>query len=138
MSYFGPGGSPLTCQAEIENDTTDGVRRCVLDHGHYNGSSPVDWHTDCPDKNTDPEHGHRHDHGSCTTWADHADGARYAGVPAMPAEQEKKPGRTLTDLGEYTASLDIGGARLHARGPARMVAYVIRAMADAFEEEAER
>lgn len=151
MSYFGPGGKPLTCQAVIENTTSDGHRKCVLANGHYLESGPggSSWHTDCPDavgKDRPPrdnfEHSHS-EHFSCLVWADHAEGAMYADQPARDAsdaveEAINRPSRTLTDLGGYRADLVIGDMTMSVYGPGRFVAWMIKEAASAFEEEAER
>jgi hypothetical protein len=52
----------------------------------------------------------------------------------------KEPGRTLgTDIiGGYRADITIGDTGMSVYGPAKFVARVITAFADAFEEEAER
>lgn len=141
MSYFGPGGKPLTCQAVIDVSTAEGrVRRCVLTHGHYleDGPGGTSWHTDCPDaagRDDPPADHYEHNHEtSCAVWSDRADGAHYADRPAQPAE-EKQPGRAVTDLGDYDAQVMIGGATLHVRGSARLVSRVIGSFADAFEAE---
>lgn len=143
MSYFGPGGTPLICTAGLEakNDAV-AARKCVMAHGHYldDGPGGRSWHTDCEgargkDHPPDDHYEHNHDHYACVVWADHADGAFYQDRPAVPAEQGT---RSLTDLGEYRADVVIGDTKASVYGPAKFVAFVVRAVADAFEEEAER
>ncbi len=134
----------------------DARKTCVLAAGHYLvediGGGPggaESWHSDCPyvagQEHPEPDQ-HRHDH-TCFTWADYANGAHPSDVVLSdPVDEDEVPvpvavgesGRTLTDLGDYTAQVRIGGASVVTTGPARMVSAVIRAFADAFEEEAER
>jgi hypothetical protein len=134
----------------------------VLAAGHYNGPATgthlgqhamtdrESWHTDCPQvtgmNRPLDDHDHRHLGGvppeTCMVWADTADGATPSEVtvsqPDPDSEIRKGTGRTVTDLGNYEATVMIGGASMRARGPARFVAYLVREFATAFEEESER
>lgn len=61
--------------------------------------------------------------------------------PVTPAGtgETNRSGRTLAGvIQDYEATTRIGGAHVRVKGPARLVAYVIRSFADAFEEESER
>lgn len=65
-------------------------------------------------------------------WATHPDRGDEVITPAAPKTQK------INYLGDYEAQVRVGGASSTVRGPARLVAAVIRAFSDAFEEESER
>jgi hypothetical protein len=124
------------------------------------------WHTDCPnaiakrvpDKD---QHTHKHAGVSCSVWSDWASGAHrderiapgscgsdvrppldFSGTAFADSAEKVTPAVPRTQkinyLGDYEAQVRVGGASSTVRGPARLVAAVIRAFADAFEEESER
>ena len=154
---------PIACDAWIQVSTAEGrIRRCVLADGHYvEEVGDQSWHTDCPNVagQNRPLTGQDQDHPGrpCRVWADWADGAgRGPDSTTPPATRETEPdpdalpdftvpplneAAPLADLAtpeEYSAALVIGISELHVRGSHRVVANLVRAFADAFEEEVER
>lgn len=137
------------CEAWIVDRGVGPRRECVLAAGHYNekdeGAGAKSWHTDCPNVPglTYPLENHDHRHinrspDSCLTWADWAEGAHPDTANMPPATPANETGRDLTGLGDYRAQVQIGDTGMTVRGTAKIVSMVIRAFADAFEEEAER
>lgn len=139
------------CRAWIYNDASpvrDARRECVLLSGHYvaedEGAGAKSWHTDCPDAIATAypvEDRQHHDHGSsCSVWSDWASGAHPDTRIAPGSRGSQAPASPLTVdvISAYTANVQLGTTGLTVHGPARFVATVVRAFADAFEEESER
>lgn len=136
------------CGAWVPDDFSpvkDARLTCVLAAGHYveadEGAGAKSWHTDCPNvpgmMYPLEDHDHRHLGNApftCTYWSDERDGAH----PSDVAEPVAVPLFTPAITGDYEAHVVIGGASLRARGPHRVISNLIRAFADAFEEEVER
>ncbi len=113
---------PLTCGARLVRPGDD-YRVCVLHAGHYvekiTDPFPMSWH-----KSADGQR-----------WADYAEGACPSGVTVT----ELDPNALTADvLPGYRAQVSAADLDLAVSGPAKFVAGLIRAFADAFEEEAER
>lgn len=148
------------CRAYVEGSNTVGLgavgrRKCVLLSGHYvaedEGAGAQSWHTDCPEaigKQYPTDERHQHEHGgSCSIWADRAKGAhpdtriapgsRGSETPAL-SDTIKAVQSAANVIPTYTANVQLGTTGLTVHGPARFVATVVRAFADAFEEESER
>jgi hypothetical protein len=144
------------CRAWVYNEAVSGEKRrkCVLLSGHYveGAVGSVDdprrsWHTDCPNMtakqnpDTDQQHTHKHAGVSCSVWSDWAAGAHAdRDDRVISPEDPEAPATPLTDdvIPAYTANVQLGTTGLTVHGPARFVATVVRAFADAFEEESER